>query len=460
MELRVLLLVLVSYGIHALSEHHPGYRLELKQVDSYASGTLTRAKRLEKALKTSKSRANFFSDRRKTSNSPTKSNNTRDRHSPELSSSIYQAGGGEGEYMMELSIGTPPQLIPAMIDTGSDLVWLKCDNCDHCDLDHHGETIFFSDASSSYKKLPCNSTHCSGMSSAGIGPRCEETCKYKYEYGDGSRTSGDVGSDRISFRSHGAGEDHRSFFDGFLFGCARKLKGDWNFTQGLIGLGQKSHSLIQQLGDKLGYKFSYCLVSYDSPPSAKSFLFLGSSAALRGHDVVSTPILHGDHLDQTLYYVDLQSITIGGVPVVVYDKESGHNTSVGPFLANKTVIDSGTTYTLLTPPVYEAMRKSIEEQVILPTLGNSAGLDLCFNSSGDTSYGFPSVTFYFANQVQLVLPFENIFQVTSRDVVCLSMDSSGGDLSIIGNMQQQNFHILYDLVASQISFQRVECENL
>ena len=46
-----------------------------------------------------------------------------------------------------------------------------------------------------------------------------------------------------------------------------------------------------------------------------------------------------------------------------------------------------------------------------------------------------------------------------RSFTCLAINA-GGDLIIIGNYQQQNIHVLYDLVNNRLSFVPAQCERL
>ncbi len=39
---------------------------------------------------------------------------------------------GEGEYFMEIALGSPPQTLITIVDTGSDLVWVQCSPCSAC----------------------------------------------------------------------------------------------------------------------------------------------------------------------------------------------------------------------------------------------------------------------------------------------------------------------------------------
>ncbi len=64
-----------------------------------------------------------------------------------------------GEYTMALSVGTPPQRFVAVMDTGSDLVWLNCLPCIQCINQPHGPP-FDPSLSSSYSPASCVDNAC------------------------------------------------------------------------------------------------------------------------------------------------------------------------------------------------------------------------------------------------------------------------------------------------------------
>lgn len=65
---------------------------------------------------------------------------------------------GNGEYLIDISYGNPPQKSTAIVDTGSDLNWVQCLPCKSC-----YETLsakFDPSKSASYKTLGCGSNFC------------------------------------------------------------------------------------------------------------------------------------------------------------------------------------------------------------------------------------------------------------------------------------------------------------
>ncbi|KAG2314960.1 hypothetical protein Bca52824_018082 [Brassica carinata] len=66
-----------------------------------------------------------------------------------------------GEYLMNISLGTPPFPIMAIADTGSDLLWTQCKPCDDCYT--QDDPLFDPKASSTYKDISCSSRQCTAL---------------------------------------------------------------------------------------------------------------------------------------------------------------------------------------------------------------------------------------------------------------------------------------------------------
>lgn len=362
----------------------------------------------------------------------------------QVSSSSYRTSifAGSGQFISSLSIGTPPVSFTAIVDTGSDLVWRQCLPCTQCyPQADGGATIFDPSKSSTYTKAACKDPLCTEAADT-YGGTCDGTCKYTSLYDDPpAYTRGDLSYDTLTISSV-SGELSR--FPRFAFGCSHESHGPYNFagSGGIIGLGQGPLSLRAQLNV---LKFSYCLRSItDSSPSP---LFLGPEASLllRGaHDVQSTPILYNT---TTVYNVQLQGISVGGKKL-----------SISPriFHDGGAIVDSGTTFTTLAPPAFNAVLKAFRSRISLPRAHGSSprNLTLCYQSSGPV----PSLAFHFQG-ANLYLPSQNYF-ITIDGLFCLAILESSDDQSVFGNVQQQNYHILYDLEARLISFKPTACHAL
>ncbi|KAL0291080.1 UNVERIFIED_CONTAM: Aspartic proteinase nepenthesin-1 [Sesamum angustifolium] len=202
-----------------------GFQVTLKHVDS--GGNFTKFELLQRAMKRSRKRMERL-------------------YAMALAASDASIDApvraGNGEYLMDLSIGTPPMSYSAILDTGSDLIWTQCKPCKQCF--NQPTPIFDPVKSSSFSKLSCSSDLCSVLpSSSCTGGSCE----YLYTYGDYSSTQGFMATETFTFGKVSVPK--------VGFGCGLDNEGG-GFDQGggLMGLGRGPLSLISQLDEP---KFSY-----------------------------------------------------------------------------------------------------------------------------------------------------------------------------------------------------------
>ncbi|KAH9297844.1 hypothetical protein KI387_029526, partial [Taxus chinensis] len=421
-----------------------GFRAELVHIDSLISpSNLNFTERLRAAVERSRERLQMLQPARKTAfHKPT------DFEAP--------VNRGRGEFVMKMAIGTPALSFPAILDTGSDLTWTQCKPCTDCYK--QPTAIFDPSLSSSYARLPCSSALCSDRALPDF--TCKSTgCEYTYTYGDYSGTVGILSLETFSFTSPKSGTKRSRI----AFGCGHINEGSgFNQASGIVGLGRGPLSLISQLGASVGFKFSYCLTSIADSPPKSSTIFFGAAAGLKGEVGRSTPFVknRGESLSlSTYYYLSLEGISVGGklakIPRGTFDIQPD---GTGGF-----IIDSGTTITYLPSAGYDALRNELASLIKLPTGdGSQIGLDLCYKiPSGNRDFPkLPSVTFHFKG-ADFDLPRENYMIVLNKTGLwCLAMMPSSGGVSIFGNVQQQNYQILYDLGKNMLSFSPTLCETI
>ncbi|XP_008777368.2 aspartic proteinase nepenthesin-2 [Phoenix dactylifera] len=347
---------------------------------------------------------------------------------------------GNGEFLMDLAIGTPSLPFPAILDTGSDLIWTQCKPCTDCF--EQPTPLFDPLRSSTFSRIPCSSDLCQALPTS----TCKSDCNYLYSYGDSSSTQGVLASETFAFGSTAVSD--------IAFGCGDANQGA-GFSQGsgLVGLGRGPLSLISQLG--LG-KFSYCLTSLDE--SKKSPLLFGSLADLGGgaEKVQSIPLVKNPS-QPSFYYLTLKGITVGSInlqiPSSTFELQDDGTGGL--------IIDSGTSITYLELAGYKMVRKAFLSQMQLPVAdGTDISLDLCFSLPSDSStVEVPKLKFHF-DGADLDLPADNYMIVdSSTGLLCLTVMPSHG-MSILGNFQQQNMQILYDLENEKLSFIPTQCDQL
>ncbi|OIW16770.1 hypothetical protein TanjilG_05504 [Lupinus angustifolius] len=346
---------------------------------------------------------------------------------------------GSGEYFTRLGVGTPPKYIYMVLDTGSDVVWLQCKPCRRCYS--QSDPIFDPARSTSFAGIPCGSPLCRRLDSPGCNQK--KVCQYQVSYGDGSFTFGDFSNETLTFRRTGVAR--------VAIGCGHDNEGLFVGAAGLLGLGRGGLSFPSQTGTRFNKKFSYCLVDRSSSTKPSSMVF-GESAVSR--TARFTPLIKNPKLD-TFYYVELLGISVGGTPV--------RGISASLFRLDQTgnggvIIDSGTSVTRLTRPAYVALRDAFRVGATrLKRAPEFSLFDSCYDLSGLTEVKVPTVVFHFRG-ADVSLPAANyLIPVDNSGSFCFAFAGTMSGLSIIGNIQQQGFRVVYDLASSRVGFSPRGC---
>ncbi|GLJ54402.1 hypothetical protein SUGI_1168430 [Cryptomeria japonica] len=368
----------------------------------------------------------------------------------------------DNEFIMQMGIGRPSPLLQHMIvDTGSDLIWLQCGPCISCYTQK--DALYNPHRSSTYMNVSCNSKFCNGLNSNSC--RYPDSCGYSYGYGDGSLTSGNMASETFSLKRSDSASSGWEAIPHIAFGCGNQQEGDFGGVAGLVGLGRGVLSLVSQLGETIKHKFSYCLGSVEDESSV-SPLFLGDApiADLPGK-FQSTPFIgvNDSNYVSTFYYLDLHGISVGGTAI----KYPASTFLVDSYGNGGLIIDSGTTLTFLADPAYEPFLAAVKSSIKAKPVNASSigGTDLCYKSTVTVSK-LPQIAFHFAGNATFNVPPRNSFPLVEDDLgrklLCLAYSSAGpeGSLSTFGNIQQQNYNIIYDLGKNKLSFAPAICNSL
>ncbi|MCL7037878.1 hypothetical protein MKW94_027403 [Papaver nudicaule] len=396
-----------------------------------------------------------------------------------LSTPIYpQSYGG---YSVSLSFGTPPQTsIPFVLDTGSNLVWFPCTDhyiCQNCSFSSKSNPSIQSykpKLSSSSKLIGCQNPKCGWIhhdDTDDIQSRCQEctpgvsNCTeicppYLLIYGSGS-TTGLLLSETLHLKPE--------IVPDFVVGCSRF---SLRIPTGIAGFGRGEASLPSQLGVN---KFSYCLLSHRFDNTEKSTLLVLYSGSGSGDTktagVSYTPFLKNRvGVFSVYYYVGLRKITVGGKKVKIpYDF-----LSLGADGNGGTIVDSGSTFTFMEGKIFELVANEIENQVRqykrASEVETSSGLRPCFelpkNHKG-MKIALPKLSLHFKGGAEMELPLANYFSlVGNSQVVCLTIVTNNADSTrgvsngpsiILGNFQQQNFYVEYDLENERFGFRQQTC---
>ncbi|XP_073033145.1 LOW QUALITY PROTEIN: aspartic proteinase NANA, chloroplast [Primulina eburnea] len=375
------------------------------------------------------------------------------------------ASFGSGQYLVSLHIGTPPQRLLLVADTGSDLTWVSCSACrgQHCSSKR--ATFFYPRHSTTFspyhcydpactlvphprKPVPCNHT------------RLHSTCRYEYSYSDGSITSGFFSHETTTFNTS-SGKLVK--FRRLSFGCGFSKSGpsisgpSFSGADGVLGLGRGPISFTSELGRTFGLKFSYCLLDYTRSPTPTSYLLIGGprNGSQPTAKLKYTPLLTNP-LSSTFYYIRIQNVRINNVnlrisPSVWAIDESGNG---------GTIVDSGTTLTYLAKPAYQIIIAAFKRLVKLPMAAvPTLGFDLCLNVSGGLRPSLPRLSFKLGGGSIFSPSPSNYFIDTADGIKCLALQpvSSPTGSSVIGNLMQQGFTFEFDNDRSRLGFSRHGC---
>lgn len=209
-------------------------------------------------------------------------------------------------------------------------------------------------------------------------------------------------------------------------------------------------SLITQMGETAGGRFSHCLVPFLLEGANKSSkLSFGDNAIVSGEGVVSTPLIISK--DSSFYYLRLLGVSVGNkrinVPAASASSPDGN-----------IIIDSGTTLTFLPADIYPQVESAVAAAIpLVPLPKGLAELTLCYDAESDIKV--PDITVHFDGGADLKLNSSNAyFRVSST--LCLGFGSaSGGEMAIYGNNAQMNYLVGYDMVKNVVSFKPTDCAN-
>ncbi|WOK95441.1 hypothetical protein Cni_G04148 [Canna indica] len=341
---------------------------------------------------------------------------------------------GVGNYVTRIGLGTPARSYVMVVDTGSSLSWLQCSPCR---VSCHAQvgSVFDPAASATYLSVGCSASECNSLESATLNPAACSTsnvCIYEASYGDSSFSVGYLGKDTLSL---GSGQR----VPNFVYGCGQDNEGLFGRSAGLIGLARNRLSLLSQLAPSLGNSFSYCLPS----TAAAGYLSIGS---YNGGKYAYTP-MQSSSLDDTLYFVKLSSMTVGG---------SGLPVSSSVYSGTPTIIDSGTVITRLPSDVYDALSAAVAAALKrYPRAPAYSILDTCFKGSL-SKMAVPEVNMVFQGGATLRLAARNVMIDVDDSTTCLAF-APAGRVAIIGNKQQQTYSVVYDVGRSRIGFAAGGC---
>nr|GMC90048.1 aspartic proteinase pcs1 [Ipomoea batatas] len=360
-----------------------------------------------------------------------------------------------------LTVGSPPQNVTMVLDTGSELSWLRCNET------QIKQPVFYPNRSWSYAPVPCSSPTCTTRTQDfSIPASCDSRnfCHAVLSYADASSSEGNLAMDTFSI----AGTN----FTGTIFGCMNSgfssNSDEDSKTTGLMGMNRGSLSFVSQMGFD---KFSYCISSSDF----SGVLLLGDSNFTWVIPLNYTPLVQINiplpYFDRVAYTVHLEGIKVSDkllpIPKSVFEPD---HTGAG-----QTMVDSGTQFTFLLGEAYTALREEFLNQTrgILRVLDDpnyvfQGAMDLCYIVPFNQTRlpPLPSVTLLFQGAEIKVSGDGLLYRVRgeargNNSVHCFTFGNAellGIEAYLIGHHHQQNVWVEFDLARSRIGFAQVRCD--
>ncbi|KAK7308899.1 hypothetical protein RJT34_05223 [Clitoria ternatea] len=361
---------------------------------------------------------------------------TRDSNGP-----FSRVTSNNGDYLMKLSLGTPPVDMYGLVDTGSDLVWAQCAPCHGCYKQKN--PMFQPQRSKTYQPIRCDSEQCDSIFGNSCNPK--NKCFYSYSYADNSVTNGVLSKEAVTFSSTNGDP---FVVNDIIFGCGHSNTGTFNENDmGMVGMGGGPLSLVSQIGNFYGKRrFSQCLVPFHTDPHISGTVSFGEASDVSGEGVVTTPLASED--GQTLYMVTLEGISVGDTFVPFNSSEM--------FSKGNIMIDSGTPATYIPQDFYNRLVEEVEAQIsLLPATDDpDLGTQLCYRT--ERNLEGPILTAHFEGAHVQLTPTQT-FIPPKDGVFCFAMAGADDGLYIFGNFAQSNILIGFDLDRKTVSFKPTDC---
>ncbi|KAL6527065.1 hypothetical protein OROGR_016155 [Orobanche gracilis] len=385
------------------------------------------------------------------------------RHGRMLSAVDFMLGGDGSPtstalYYTKITIGTPAADYHVQIDTGSDILWVNCKNCERCPTKSDLQIVlnqYDLMTSSTGKTITCDQEFCDTVFN-NPNPNCKTgmNCEYAVTYGDGSKTEGYFVRDTLRLDRITGNLQTTPMNGSIAFGCSAKQSGDLGSStqavDGIIGFGQANTSILSQLAlsGKVKKIFSHCL---DGNKGGGIFA-IGEVVEPK---VKTTRLIP----NQQHYNVELRGVDVGGKSL---DLPTGFF-GFGP--SRRAIIDSGTTLAYLPSDVYQQLvNEMMSHQPSLKThmVENQFR---CFWYSGNVDDGFPVINFRFKDSLSLpVDPHDYLFEVRDGEY-CIGWQNSGmqtkdgQELTLLGDIALSDKLVLYDMENQTIGWTQFNCSS-
>jgi hypothetical protein len=163
---------------------------------------------------------------------------------------LYVCSVHVGYFYAVLDLGTPPQSFDVIVDTGSTITYVPCNDCHHCG--HHDDEPYNPSSSRTANWVKCEDPECQLQPSlfrCGSSSReSVDQCSYSISYAEQSSSEGRLVKDVFTFPDNVTKV-------GVTFGCVNSETGEI-FRQkpdGIVGMGNSRAAFHSQVSVKRGF---------------------------------------------------------------------------------------------------------------------------------------------------------------------------------------------------------------
>ncbi|KAG8057609.1 hypothetical protein GUJ93_ZPchr0002g25290 [Zizania palustris] len=343
-----------------------------------------------------------------------------------------------------VALGTPNVTFLVALDTGSDLFWVPCDclKCAPLESPNYGNLkfdMYSPEKSTTSRKVPCSSSFCDLQ---GACRSKSNSCPYNIQYlSDNTSSSGVLVEDVLYLTSESA--QSKVVTAPIIFGCGQVQTGSFLGSaapNGLLGLGMNSKSVPSLLASKGLASNSFSMCFGEDGHGRINFGDTGSS------DQQETPL--NIYRENPYYNISITRITVGGKSI---------NTEFS------VIVDSGTSFTALSDPMYTQITSSFDAQVHASRnkLDSSLPFEYCYSVSGNGDVQ-PNISL--TAKGGSVFPVNDpIITITDNSFnpigYCLAIMKSEG-VNLIGENFMSGLKVIFDQERMVLGWKRFNCYNL
>ncbi|CAN0304270.1 unnamed protein product, partial [Ascophyllum nodosum] len=358
-----------------------------------------------------------------------------------------------GTHYLFAHVGTPPQRVSLIVDTGSYTLAFPCAGCDECRV---GQRQAFWDPQLSETATEVGCDECQ------LPYKCSSShprCSFRQAYSEGSSWTAYQMNDvvRLGGKELVVGqeeEDELYSRNAVNFGCIRRQSGmfDTQAADGIIGLAPHQDSVLWQMAD---------LMPRDSKKFSLCFSPRGGNLVMGGFDpMLLEPGEYHEYtpakVDGGWFSVKVEGVLLGGTQIATQKTLELFELGTG------VIVDSGTTDTYLPQAIASEWHSAWLATSKTP-FQNCIQENFCMNLSTEEIKTLPTLSVALADGVTLSLTAKEYMEAGPR--------VEGGRVSyapriylteyaggVLGANMMMNRNVLFDASNERVGFAKARCD--